>query len=273
MGTMLRLEKHFADLKQLDQLACHDSPVHRLDPRAKLITVLVFLVCLLSFDRYEVAALLPYLFFPLAIAARGNVSLAHIYPRLLLFLPFALLAGGLNPLFDRQVIVTIGAVPISGGWLSCISILLRFVLTLGVALLLIATTGFNDICASLERLGMPRPFAVQLLFLYRYIFVLGEEGLRMVRAWELRALHGGNMKVKVFGSLVGHLLLRTFDRARRIHLAMLSRGFHGGFHVHKRQEFGRREAGYAAGWSLFFVACRLWNLPSLVGSIITGGLP
>lgn len=270
MGAMSSIDGHFADLKRLDLLANQDSPVHRLDPRAKLVTVLVFLVCLLSFDKYEVAALLPYLFFPIIIAARGNISLAQLGPRLLLLLPFALLAAGLNPIFDRGVLITIGAVPVSGGWLSCISIILRFFLTLSVVLLLIATTGFNDICASLERLGMPRVFAVQLLFLYRYIFVLGEEGMRMVRARELRAF-GGSMEMAVFGSLVGHLLLRTFDRAQRIHLAMLSRGFRGDFAVQRRLAIGWREAGHLAGWSLFFVGCRLWNLPQLAGAIITGG--
>ena len=52
---------------------------------------------------------------------------------------------------------------------------------------------------ALERLGMPRIFAVQLLLLYRYIFVLMEEGIRMYRARQLRAFHGRGLGMRTFG--------------------------------------------------------------------------
>ena len=47
---------------------------------------------------------------------------------------------------------------------------------------------------------------------------------RMVRAWSLRAVSARKMSPKVFGSLVGQLLLRALDRAQRLHMAMLCRG-------------------------------------------------
>ncbi|NTV76320.1 MAG: hypothetical protein HGA66_19220, partial [Holophaga sp.] len=71
-------------------------------------------------------------------------------------------------------------------WISFLSILLRFALTTMAALVLIATTSFTGICAALERLGMPDVLATQLLLLYRYLLVLGEETMRMARARALR---------------------------------------------------------------------------------------
>ena len=60
-----------------------------------------------------------------------------------------------------------------------------------VALILIAVTGFNAVCLALDKLGTPRVFVVQLVFLYRYMFVLVDEAARMVRARSLRTFEGG----------------------------------------------------------------------------------
>ena len=45
---------------RLDRLAYLDSPAHRLDPRAKLLATLAFVVAVVSFPKYEVSALAPY---------------------------------------------------------------------------------------------------------------------------------------------------------------------------------------------------------------------
>ena len=61
-----------------------------------------------------------------------------------------------NPLFDQQTLLQLGPLAISGGWVSFVSILLRFALTVFAALILIATTSFTGVCMALERLGAPR---------------------------------------------------------------------------------------------------------------------
>ena len=62
---------------------------------------------------------------------------------------------------------------------------------MGAALTLIAVTGFNAVCLALDKLGTPRVFVIQLVFLYRYVFVLVDEAARMVRARSLRTFEGG----------------------------------------------------------------------------------
>jgi cobalt/nickel transport system permease protein len=148
--------------------------------------------------------------------------------------------------------------------------MLRFVLTVSAALILIATTGFNAVCLALEKMGTPRSFVVQLLFLYRYIFVLTDEASRMVRARSLRAFGGNGMGIRVFSSMIGHLLLRTMDRAQRIHLAMLCRGFDGEIRIARPLEFTGRDALFCLGWCGLFVLMRLYNLPELIGNAATG---
>jgi len=267
---MAHIETALRDLNRLDLLSTRDSSIHRLDPRAKVLVTLVFIVMVVSFGRYEVSALLPFALFPVVVATAGDIPTGVLARKLLVVLPFAAVVGLFNPFFDRQTLLTLGPLAVSGGWVSFLSIVLRAMLTVGAALALVAVTGFAGVCMALERFGVPQAFVVQLLFLYRYLFVLGDEGVRMARARELRSFGGRGMGIKAYGSLVGSLLLRTWDRAERIHMAMLSRGFRGEFHTRRESRFGRRELLFTAGWCALFVLLRCLNVPLLVGALVTG---
>jgi cobalt/nickel transport system permease protein len=148
--------------------------------------------------------------------------------------------------------------------------MLRFMMTVGAALILIATTGYNAVCMALEKMGVPQVFVVQLLFLYRYLFVLVDEASRMVRARSLRSFQGKGMGIRVFGSMAGHLLLRTLERAQRIHLAMLCRGFDGNLRSFRPLKVHGWEVMFFLGWSALFVFMRSYNVPQFLGRLIQG---
>jgi cobalt/nickel transport system permease protein len=131
----------------------------------------------------------------------------------------------------------------------------------------------HRLCAGLERLGLPRVFVVQLLFLYRYIFVIADEALRMRRGMELRSIGGRSPKLRVYGSLVGHLLLRAMDRAQRIYGAMLARGFSGDMPTLQPACPHGSDIVFVTGWLSFFVLARCWNLADSLGRLFCGGLP
>ncbi len=90
----------------------------------------------------------------------------------------------------------------------------------------------------LEKLGMPDVLATQLLFLYRYIFVLGEETMRMSRARASRSFGKRGMGMRVYSQILGHLLLRTYARAQHVYQAMLARGFDGHVRILRTLDFG-----------------------------------
>ena len=256
------------DISYLDIISSRDTFIHRLDPRAKLLTTLAFIVAVVSFDKYAVAGLVPFVIYPVIVIALGDLPLGYLLRKVLLAAPFAFFIGVFNPFFDREILMRLGPIAVSGGWLSFVSIMIRFFLTVTAALLLISTTGLNGVCLALEKLGAPRAFVVQLLFLYRYLFVLGDEATRLTRARSLRSFEGRGMGIRVFGSLVGQLLLRTLDRARRIHLAMLCRGFDGEVRLMRRLHFTRMDLTYTLGWSGLFVLMRLYDIPQRLGTII-----
>jgi len=268
---MSRIKTAFLDLGYMDTLAGSDTPVHRLDPRAKLLTTLIFIITVISFDKYEISALVPFFLFPAVMISLGELPFYYLLRKILIVTPFAVMIGIFNPLMDRDILMRIGPLSFSGGWISFCSIMIKFTLTAGSVLVLIACTGFNSVCMALEKMGTPRIFAVQLLFLYRYIVVLIDEASRMANARSLRSFDGKGKGIKVFSYLLGHLLLRTIDRAQRIHLAMLCRGFDGEIRVNRRLKAGMREVIFTIAWSAFFVTMRFYNIPLILGSFISGG--
>lgn len=261
---------HYIEVGLMDELGRLDTPLHRLDARTKIITTVAFIVAVMSFPRYEVSALMPLFVFPFVLMASGNIPAGYIFKKVAIAAPFALFVGLFNPLFDQHTVLTVGSRAISGGWLSFTSIMVRFALTVSAALILVACTGIHRLCAGLEQMGVPRLFAVQLLFLYRYLFVIGEEGLRMIRSVQMRSVGTTSLRLHIYGSLTGHLLLRSMDRAQRIYRAMVSRGFNGQVQVLHRTVPGWRDAVFVIGWIAFFIVVRNWNLADGLGRWLTG---
>lgn len=144
--------------------------------------------------------------------------------------PLVLGIGILNPVFDHQVFA-VGGLTLSMGWITFISVCLKCLLTVFAALLLIATTGMNNLAAALRMLRIPKLFVLQLLLTYRYISVLLEEVSLIWRAYSLRAPGQKGINWKVWGPLIGQLILRTFDRAQRVYQAMCLRGFTGEYNT------------------------------------------
>jgi cobalt/nickel transport system permease protein len=263
------IESGIYQLGRIDHLASLDTPIHRIDPRAKVLTTFIFLICVVSFGKYTLLPLLPFAIFPIALAGKGDIPLGYIFSRLLIVAPFAVFVGIFNPLLDRVVIGQIGGMAVTAGWVSFGSILIRFLLTTSAALVLISTTGMNSVCMAIERLGVPDVFATQLLLLYRYIFVLAEETLAMSRARSLRSFGKRGLGLTVFGQIIGHLLLRTYARAQRAYNAMLCRGFDGHIRTKRILHFAGSDYTFLFGWSAVFIVFRLYNIPLLVGQFVT----
>jgi len=247
------------NLGRMDELARLDSPIHRLDARIKVLTTVLFLVSVVSFPKYTVSALFPFFLYPFYLITAAHMPAGFLLRRLAAVSPLAVLLGIWNPLLDQQTVLSVGFLSVSGGWLSFCSILLRFGLTVGSVLILIATTGLESICAALEKIKIPRIFVLQILFLYRNLFVLTEEAARMLRARSIRSFDRQGTGLLSFRGMAGSLLLRTFERAERISQAMYCRAFEG--RIPTRQEFqiGRQDIFFFFFWTVFFAVFRWVN--------------
>ena len=261
---MPHIESVLYELGKLDSLAAQETYLHRLDGRTKVLTTLVFIAIAVSFGRYEVSRLLPLLMYPAALITAGNVPFGYVLRRVLYATPFVIFIAMFNLFFDRAPILHWGGIAVSGGVVSFASIMLRFMLTVGTAVALVAVTGIFDVCMALERLKVPRVFVLQLLFVYRYIFVLIEEALRLVRAHKMRSC-GRALSPRVFARMVGQLLLRTVDRAQRVHQSMLCRGFNGAIHLPRGDALRQHDWAFIFLWTAFLLLVRFVDVPVMLG--------
>lgn len=265
----MKFETEFFNIGYLDTLSYRDTLVHRLDPRIKITVSFLFIILVVSFPKYELSALMPFFLYPVFLLAAGNIPLHAISKKVLFVSPFAVFIGIFNPLLDTDILVTPLGIPVSGGWISFLSILMKFILTVSTALLLIAVTSFPGICEALERMKLPKIFVLQLLFLYRYIFVLLEVALRMLRAREARSFGKKGKEIKTFTRLISVLLVRSVERAERIYQAMLSRGFRGEIRVAKRHRSGIADFLFAVTAVALFVLFRKVNIVYYVGETVS----
>ena len=129
---MASIHNAVLDLKNLDLLANGTSTIHRLDARAKVVVTLVFILCVVSYNRYELTALFPFFIFPVLMIALADLPALFILKKIVLLCPFVLAVGIFNPVFDREILLQFGPLGISGGWISFASILTRSVTSLKV---------------------------------------------------------------------------------------------------------------------------------------------
>jgi cobalt/nickel transport system permease protein len=253
----------------LDDLALRSTPLGRIDPRAKVLVTLAFVVTAASFGRDGLLRPIPLLVYLAAAFALGDVPLAPVAKRIALLSPFAILAGAADLLLHRTPSFSFGPFVLSEGAVSFASLLLRFVLCAAAVFLLAATTRFAEIVRALRRLGMPRPLATQLLLAHRYFFVLGEEAGRMVRAHALRVPGGRLPGPRIAARLLAQLLLRSLGRAERLFAAMACRGFDGDLAAAGSSRLRARDVAFVAGWCAFFVWVRTTDTSHLLGTALT----
>jgi len=234
------------NMRILDDLARQETVIHKLYPLVKLLTTVSYLTVVISFGKYDIGGLLPFLLYPSMVFALAEIPLKPIFMRILLVSPFIIGIGVLNPFFDDQSFF-LGGTEISRGWVTFLSLLIRSGLTVTAALLLIATTGMDRLGGALRMLRIPRIFVLQLLLTYRYISVLMEEVARTLRAYSLQAPQQKGIHRSAWGSLAGQLILRTFDRAQRIYEAMCLRGFTGEYRTGGFKEISAWDLAYLAG--------------------------
>ena len=79
--------------------------------------------------------------------------------------------------------------------------------------------------------------------------------------------------LSLVGPFLGTLLLRTWSRAERIHLSMLSRGFDGRFRWGRPLSFGPAALLFTGGWIALFVLFRAVDVPLAVGTFLSRGAP
>jgi cobalt/nickel transport system permease protein len=186
----------------------------------------------------------------------------------LIMLPLVLAVGLFNPFFDREIVLTLGSLPVSGGVISMLTLMLKGVLALTASFLLMATTGIDGLCAALRQLHVPGVLVTLLLLTYRYVGVMTEEVGVMTTAYHLRAPGQKGIHHSAWGSFLGQLLLRSMDRAGELYSSMLLRGFRDEFPYAESRNCTWRDAVWFTLCTGAFLFCRFVNAAQLLGSLV-----
>jgi len=237
------------------------TPAASLDPRAKIIVTAVFVTVVVSYSKYSVLDLLPYFAFPLFLIVIGSISLKALFKRMLPAAVFAVMVGIANPFLDPNQVV-INNYAFSAGWVSFLSILIRFSLCAAAAFLLILTTEMSRINMALKYLGVPDVFINQMFFMERYIVLLADEALKISRARAARSFGKKGYGITVFTNIITNLLLRTYTRAENIFNAMQSRGFTGTLVRGNKLKWKLYDTLFLLSWIIFFLSVKF----NLIGS-------
>jgi cobalt/nickel transport system permease protein len=213
------------ELYALELLAGKNTAVHRLHPGVKVISCVLFMAAVISFDRYSLGRLCPFLFYPCVLITLGELPPFLLAKRTVLALPFCLFAGLSNLFLERGAAFSMGKLPVSFGFLSFWTLILRTLLCVAAVLILIATTPWAALAAQLRRFHVPAIFVTLLELCYRYIGVLAAESDSMYTAYKLRSAKIKGVALSHMGSFVGHLFLRSVVRAERVYAAMKCRAY------------------------------------------------
>ena len=223
----------------IDQYRQGSSFIHLLDPRTKiLVTILFILVISLTPFGSWLAYLLLYGFLAVAAFASG-IGLRFLLRRSVIALPFALAAVTLPFTIPGETLITLpmfGGLDMSvEGTVRFISIVIKSWISVQAAILLVSVTPFSNLLWGLRALWVPGRLVAVIGFAYRYLFVLSDEAVRLMRARTARSASGGRRRSggslfwrgKVAGRMVGSLMLRSIERSERVYQAMLARGYSG----------------------------------------------
>ena len=217
------------------------SPLHALDPRAKILATAVLVVGLFLVDSVAGLLVLAAGFF-LLVAASRVPPVAFL--RLLRPVAFIVALTALFQIFFTRggpTLFELGFLEVhEGGLRMGLFLALRILLLVSAAGLLTATTapvaladGIEDLLSPLKKLRFPaHEVAMMMTIALRFIPTLQEEAQKITRAQAARGAdlsEGGLLKrVRAMLPVLVPLTIGAFRRADELAEAMESRGYRGG---------------------------------------------
>jgi cobalt/nickel transport system permease protein len=204
--------------------------LERIDPRVKIVCLLVWAVCVVTIPVGQMRICAAYAVL-LALLLIANVPLwGKFLRRFGAVLPFVLLVVVLLPFLRRgEALWGWGRLEVSreGLW-TALRVGTAAALCIAGMALFWASTSESRLLAGLRGLAVPDTVVNVFGFMLRYLDVLRPELHRLTDARSARTIgkHGPGA-LRSGANVVGALFIRAHDRAQRVADAMVSRGFTG----------------------------------------------
>lgn len=213
----------------IDKYAWLDSPIHRLEPRIKILsfTVLIFSAVFVGNIPAALLALAVALLILIVSRLPVRFVLQRSTPILVFVLPILLLMPLTVP---GTPIWSAGPVAFTEEGLSYAALItIRAVAAIVLVLTLLGTQRIEATLRALSLLRVPGVIVQMLFFTYRYIYVMMDEFLSIWSAMRAKGytLRPNRYGLSIIGNLVGMLLVKSYERAERVYCGMEARGYRG----------------------------------------------
>lgn len=243
----------------LDQYSERNSFIHRLDPRTKFIVTMAFILAVILTLPNQWEAFILYFFIISTLIVVSRVPVLYILKRSLLVLPFVIVIAISLPFFKEDVTsgsYNIGLLRVSAAGLQVFyTVLIKAWLSALSLILLTATTKVTELLKGLEQMRFPKIMIMILSFMYRYIFVITDEVMRMKQARNSRNFGGRHWwQIKTIGNMIGTLFIRSYEHGERVYTAMLARGYDGQSRVLDQLSFKRADGLFGIGIVIILLA-------------------
>lgn len=215
-----------------------DSVIHRLDPRAKIMAMMIVLVSIFFPVGWVGYGVLAVCILTVVLLAKLKLDFIWKAMKPMLFMLSFLMILNILVLKTGTVLFSIGSfVVYSDAIFQTLFIAVRLVLMIMLTTVLTATTkpldltlGIEDLLKPFQKFGVPaHEIAMLISIALRFIPDLIEETQKIMRAQASRGvdLKEGTMKEKIVAilSLIVPLFVSAFQRAEDLANAMESRGY------------------------------------------------
>ena len=265
---MKKIDHAIVELKEMDAMAAQESVIHSLNATVKFLATIVYIIVVVSFDKYDMSGLIVMILYPVLMFQISGTSIGRCLYKLRIVLPLVCAVGLFNPFLDKSPMLCLGGITITGGVISMITLMMKGVFCVTASYILIATTPFDRICAALRKLHIPGFIVTLLLLTYRYISVMMEEVSVMTDAYMLRAPRQKGIQKSAWGSFLGQLLLRSMDRAEDLYSSMKLRGFSGEFLYAELGKCKTADYVFLLVSTAAFITMRYIDITSMLGRLV-----
>ena len=220
-----------------------DSILLHVDPRIKIVTVFFFSVVVAILNQIPV--LLCAWAFGLLMVLTAKVSKRDVVKRLTpvnLFVCFLWLILPLT--FPGKPMIYLGPFPVTHeGVLYATRITIKSNAIMLVMIVMVTTTSIFTLGHAMHELRVPQKIVHLFFFTYRYLHVMQREYRRLVNSMKIRGFKAKTNvhTYRTFAYMIGMILVKSFDRAQRVHNAMLCRGFTGKLYSLKTFSMKKRD--------------------------------
>lgn len=239
-----------------------DTAVHRLDPRTKILLVLVYIILIFSVNSFAGSAVL-------AAFTLLCIRISRIPPRFVLkglkpILLFIIITGLFNLFLTQGDVVFrwwIFTITRQGIYFAAFMVLRLVFLILGTSLLTLTTSpialtdGMEQLLSPLKKIGVPaHELSMMMSIALRFIPILMEETDKIIKAQTARGadFETGNLirRAKAMVPILIPLFISAFRRADELATAMECRCYRGGENRTRLKELHYTRLDFAA-WTVF----------------------